>query len=187
MRIPAGPVPGTCGHMAYVPRSDMAFPGDIHHDFRDFQNDDRLEIIARWVGLAAEIYVQAARIVGRPDDPIADCLTADDLLDARTVMPAHDHMARHWRAHWLPRALSGTHLTVEPPFKCVPVYTYRDLQDAFTTWLLRETELWSRRNIPRLRLMCRIVVSNHNLQGQGDALEFLYGLMRDYPHPLWPR
>ena len=145
--IPPGPFPGTCAHMAYVPRSEMAFPGDLQHDFRDHQKDRQLHTIAGWAGLAAAIYLQAAQITGNTNDPIADCFEADDNFDARTLMNAHTHMANHWRAHWLGRCLSGTHLVVEPPFKCVPIYTYKELHDAFTTWLDAETRSWSRRNI----------------------------------------
>ena len=182
--IPPGPFPGTCAHMAYLPKSPMAFPGDLHHDFRDFQNDGRVGIIADWVGLAAKIYLDAAHLLGMAQDPIADCLAADSYFDTRTVWAAHDHMAMHWRAHWLERAFAGTHLKVEPGlFRCVPIYTYRDLQNAFGRWLMDETRSWARKNPARLRLMCRAVVGEHSQRGRADEMAFLYGLICEYRLP----
>lgn len=179
-KIDEGPFPGTCVHMAYLPRSAMTFPGDIH---RDFQIERRLDTISEWVGLAAQIYLNAARMLDLMSDPIADCLAADHIFDARTVWAVHDHMANHWRAHWLERALAGTHLRVEPPFKCVPIYTYRDLQYAFRRWLLEEPRLWSVSNAPRFRLMYRAIVGNHNHNGKADELAFFLSVITQYHLP----
>ncbi len=181
--INEGPYPGICAHMAYFPRSEMAFSGDIHHDFRDFQIERRLDTISEWVGLAAQTYLNAARMMNQMSDPIADCLAADHIFDARTVGAVHDHLASHWRAYWLEPALSGTHLQVAPPFKCVPIYTYRDLLYTFRRWLLDETYSWSHSDVAHFRLMCRAIVGNHSLTGKVDEMAFLGGIITQYHLP----
>ena len=124
--------------MAYLPRSAMAFAADLHHDFRDFQADQRLETIIDWVSFVSDTYLNAARLLAAKDDPIADCLRADPLFDARTVWGCHDLMAIHWRYRWLDLALEGKHRTVDWPFTPLSVRTYRDLQDTFRGWLFAE-------------------------------------------------
>lgn len=183
--VGAGPFEGTCEHMAYVPRSPMAFPGDLQHDFRDFQLENRVEIIAAWMSTAADIYLRAARLLNRRDDQIAMSFEVFDMLDARTLWASHDFMAAYWRAKWLKAALTGRHLVVEPPFKCVPIYTYRDLQDAFLTWLLHQTQHWANKDAARFRAMCLSIVGDHSPKGQADEMAFLYGLKKSYPLPLW--
>ena len=135
------------------------------------------------MNFAADIYLHAARVLKRHDDPIAISFEIFDTFDARTLWASHDFMAAYWRAKWLKAALTGKHLVVEPPFKCVPIYTYRDLQDAFLKWLLHQTQIWADTNTDRFRLMCLAIVGDYNTKGQADELEFLYGLTQSYPLP----
>lgn len=167
--------------MAYLPRSAMAFPTDLHHDFRDFQADQRLDTIATWVGLASQTYLDATRLLGAEQDPIADCLRADPRFDARTIWGCHDIMAVHWRARWLDLALRGKHRVVALPYTQHPIYTYRDLQNTFLRWLLDETAGWARRRPQLIRLMCLAVVGEHSRQGQKHELQLMASLASLYP------
>jgi len=46
--IPADPHPYACAHMAYLPRSAMAFAADLHHDLQDTFRRWLLDETADW-------------------------------------------------------------------------------------------------------------------------------------------
>lgn len=178
-----GPVPSP--NMAYVPRSRPAFPGDLQHDFRDFQLDHRRDTLAQWSGRAAGHYLRAAALLGvAGTDPIADCLQAEDRLDARTLWVAHDRMAAVWRRSALPGVLSGNLTMLETDSgRGVISSSPAGLMVLFRRWLEVETDSWARYRPPLLRLFLRAMLGEHSRSGQALEAELYFALAHLHPLP----
>ncbi len=183
-QVPPGPFPGTCAHMAYVPRTRPAFPGDLQHDFRDYMLDQRLGTLADWHGEAADCYLRAARLTGvAHTDPIAVCLAEDDVFDARTIWVAHDHMAAHWRATCLEAVKGGREGYLVGPDLEFYCQSYAGLLFLFRAFLRRQVALWATAFPEILWLFCRAVTGEHTMTGQETEAALGLELYALYPVP----
>ena len=75
-------------------------PGDVGSGVRimaEAQQELRLIALAHVLNRASAAYLAAAELLEARDDPIADCLRADEVFDLRRVVVFHDHLAEHWR------------------------------------------------------------------------------------------
>lgn len=161
-----------------VPRSPPVFPGDRQHDLRDHLLACRLDTIGRWVGRAAGIYLRAAGILRlRHRDALAITLDADPRFDARTLVVAHDHMAAHWRARYLPEAMTGGPLQVLLDDRPCLRHSYRGLRLRFQHWLLSEVDRWSDQRPDVLHLFLLASVMEHTRTGRSVEAEFYYTLV----------
>lgn len=190
-----GPFPGSCEHMAYVPRTLMVFPGDIQHDFRDHQLDLRLDTISRWYGRAADHYLRGWRILGRPPDAIADCLCAEEVFDARTLWAAHDLLAAHWRARLMAQVVKGPHtgrsLLSETehgdlPDRMILRRSYNGRIALFRFWLNGVVDAMAHHAPEGIRLTCLAVMGEHlpgRLEHEIDLYDFLMKMVVGSPLP----
>ena len=183
--IPSGPVAGLCAEMAYAPRTRPAFPGDIQHDLRDHLADQRLSTLADWVGEATRHYIRAADILRRRHvDTLAIALDADERLDARTLCVAHDHMAAHWRAEYLPQVIAGRgRLKWGPAEPCNFVNSYADLRAIFRQWLRLQTGIRADHMPDVLELFLLAIMGEHTRTGRHVEAELFFTLARIYPVP----
>ncbi len=173
--------------MAYVPRTPMQFPGDIQHDFRDYQADKARETISDWHGRAAETWLRAARLTGRQmggrTDPITDGLTGDGLFDGRTLWVAQSHMAAYWRAHHLHDALHSKERILGPPDRDLYTCSYAGLLFRYRRYLLERIDIWYRIKPDLIELFLLAVAGEHTASGQAVEAELFYTLADLYPVP----
>lgn len=181
--IPPGPFPGTCAHMPYVPRSQMNFAGDIQHDLRDVFCDQRAETVALWAGEAAHAYLGAARLLGQRDDPVADCLAAEDRFDVWTLQVAHDRLAAYWRATRLAEALADPGKCALNTPRAVPRSSYHALLVTWRAWLIGETRAWARTRPGNIRLICLILVQQNVTRGRVAEMDLYDAIKAQYPLP----
>lgn len=172
--------------MDHVARTRPCFPGDLQHDFRDFQLAQRLPTLSQWVSTAADTYLRAARILGvARTDPIADTLGADLRFDARSLLVAHDHMAAYWRAEHMPAILKGK-LRLIGPEGARPLHlscSCAGLLFAFREWLDLSIDRWATHTPWTLNLFLRAVVGDHTATGQTFEAELWYTLAHIYRVP----
>ncbi len=181
--IPPGPFPDICAHMAYMPRSLPNFPGDLQHDLRDFLQDHRNDTIALWSGLAAQTYINAAILLGIPDDPVADCLMADDRLNPAYLSVAHDMMAAYFRRHVMPAVLDGPDTFILRGKRGAVKWSYQGLLMAFQNWLMAETADLAVTRPRVVRLICLIIVQQNSSAGRNAQIDLFEALRENYPVP----
>lgn len=123
-------------NIACIPRTRPNFAGDLQHDLRDFQLGQRAATLALVIGEVADIYLRAAAAMGLTDDPIADCLRAEERFDLRAFRVTHDFLAAQWRAHHPGFALDPAALRPPPAgMTWQPLWSYHALLTAFQEWV----------------------------------------------------
>jgi len=171
--------PYGCKNMAYTPRTRPAFRTDIHHDIRDDLLDGRLKTLTLWSDAAAGAYLSAAGLLDIRDDPVAICLAADDVYDARTLWLSHDRMAAHWRQAHLPARLAPG--PVDLGGESGKLVTDAGIRACFRRWLLGETRAWCMARPRLVRLMCLAMVQDHTRSGQKSEADLYFDLCEFYP------
>lgn len=176
---------GDCAEMCYRPLSHSRFAGDIQHDLRDWMLAERCETLSLWAGQVADLYLSAARVLGREADPVADCLLAEDRFDPATLAVAHGHMAAVWRCNRLPVELAHRDLWVGDEWRPVLRCSYRGLMLCFRGWLRCQTDLWPRNFPYLLRRFALVLVQQNTVRGIEaeidlfEDLRFIYSLERN--------
>ncbi len=173
------PQPHGCRNMAYTPRSKPAFRTDLQHDIRDDLLDNRLATLTLWSDVATGAYLAAAGLLDIRDDPVAICLAADDVYDARTLWLAHDRMAAHWRQAHLPSRLAPGPIDLDG--ESGKLVTYAGMRACFRRWLLGETRVWCVARPQLVRLMCLAMVGDHTRSGQKSEADLYFNLCDLYP------
>lgn len=127
--------------------------------------------MAAVIGEATTGYLAAAEVLGRPDDPVADCLRADARFDLTALRPFHDLLAAHYR-HSL---LEGSALQAEG---WISGHVGR-----WMLWAEVEALNWSRRRPRLLRALMLVVVQPGTTQGVVAEWELWDEAVRAYPVP----
>ncbi|MFN3825797.1 MAG: hypothetical protein ACK4RN_17660 [Pseudorhodobacter sp.] len=173
--------------MAYVPRSKPNFAGDLQHDFRDFQYERRAETLSLLIGEVTGIYLRACTVLGMEDDPIADCLRADDHFDLRAFQVVHDFLAAWWRKHHLGFAMNPDDSRPPPEGrKWIPLTSYRALLDCFHRRLLGEVAIWALHEPRIIRQFCLVQVKDGSPGGIMAEIDLFDSLRHRYPLPESP-
>ena len=185
--INPGPIPEICAEMAYLPRSNMSFPTDFQHDFRDHLYAVRTATLADWAGEAERVYLRAADILRRRRiDPLAIALDMDTIFDARTLMVAHDHMAAYWRTDQMHEVMASggkKYWGIEPNHLYSQVNSLNELTAIFRLWLRWVVNAWADHRPDILELFLLTVVGEHTRTGQSVEAELFYTLATIYPVP----
>jgi hypothetical protein len=173
-------------NMTYSPKSRPNFAGDTQHDFRDYQYQVWQPTVASIVGLACQKYLIAARMLGRLDDPIADCLAADDLFDAQSFWVFYAHLAAFWRKTVLPKRLQWDVIrfnvyTGYPKNRDFPCPSYAGLQDSFQNYALAFVDAWALHRPEYIQQICSIVAREHSVTGYLQEIDLFDMLRRDFP------
>lgn len=180
--IAPGPFLFGSANMAYSARSPQNFRGDLQHDVRDFMLDNRAGTTAVLAGEAARAYLAAAHLLDRHGDPVADCLREDPLFDLRTLWVAHDLLAAHWRACFLPRFLA-LDPSVRRQLEGERFCSYRLLLRAFVGWIGAEQALWCVQAPLIVRTICLILVQQNVSAGIMAEVDLFDLLHRRYRLP----
>ncbi len=169
-------------NMAYVPKSAIHFRGDLHHDFRDFQYEQRFALIEEMVGQADITYLSAAALLDVRDDPIADYLHAEARFYGVNFMGMHDHLAAFWRKRILPAQLAKKHLEEDfPDGKTRLTCSYAALHLNFSNWAMAQVKMWATHSPHIIRQICLVQVrSNGKANAQGE-MQLLVYVLQDYP------
>jgi hypothetical protein len=180
--IAPGPFSFGSANMAYSPRSPQNFRNDLHHDVRDFILDNRAGTTAALAEAAARAYLSAAHLLGRPDDPVADCLQNEPRFDLRTLWVAHDMLAAHWRSRYLPLFIS-----VDPSIRRYLLWwnfcSYKAVLNGFQDWIVAELALWCVHDPLIVRTVCLILVQQNVSAGIVAEMDLFDLLSRRYPVP----
>ena len=153
------------------------FEGDFQHDLRDFQIEYREETLSLVLGEVSQIYLRATVVLGVTDDPIADCLHADNFFDLRCFVAMHGFMAAQWRKGRY-AALSRNR---EKALKAgLIVQSYAEWFADFHAWFLTEIADWGR-NAPHLiRLACLLMVRGRTTEGYMAEIDLWDALNKRY-------
>ncbi len=171
-----------CANMAYTPRSRIFFHGDLQHDFRDYQHDNRYPLIEKLVGEANIAYLCAAAILGAQDDPIAECLRDEARFYGVNFISMHDHLAAFWRKMILPASLAKTHLEESfPDGKTRATQSYAALHLNFANWLMAQVKIWATYSPHLIRQICLVQVRSLGKPKAEGETQLLVYVLQDYP------
>ncbi len=169
-------------NMAYRPKSKPNFADDRRHDVHDIMLAARGDTIPFWAGAAGRRYLQAARLLDRMDDPIADSLQAIGQFDSRPLALAHDYLAAYWRAVALDAFLARKGLFIDASDTCLPLLpkgksvlrcSYSAILAAFRHFLSMMVDYDSEVAPKLVRQICLVMVRQNSSQGVAAAIDLL--------------
>ena len=134
----------------------------------DAQNEMWLVTLRDVVSEVSASYIAAARLLGKLDDPLVDCLIHEQVFDARLLWDAHSHLARYWR-----EVISEGYL-----YQCG--CTGKHVAD-WQVWVEREAALWGRYAPAIARAVCQVIVFDRTSEGMQARGQLVDHLRHQYP------
>lgn len=152
---------------------DQQFEGDNYHELRDAQEDNLGAALFVVMHKSAEAYFNAAKIVGRENDPIAEKLKDEDYTLLSELREPVERLAGYFRYK---------HGYTQPPLPGT-TGSPKDIEGDWIRWLMYEVDEWGTEQPLLVREVCRVVTCSDELKRKGFSEKMKRLISKRYPLP----